>query len=43
MEMRKTDQRVVDRDVEIATFRVSPWTTGQVVDHLPELTLDAEM
>jgi hypothetical protein len=29
-EMRKTYQRVVDRKAEIATFRVSPWTPGQV-------------
>ncbi len=43
LEMRKTDQRVVDREAEIATFRVSPWTGGQVVDHLPELTLEVEI
>jgi hypothetical protein len=43
MEMRKTDQLVVDREAEIATFRVSPWTGGEVVDHLPELTLEVEI
>jgi hypothetical protein len=42
-EIHKTDQRVVDRDAEIATFRVSSWTPGQVVDHLPELTLEVEI
>lgn len=41
--MRKTAQRVVDSEAEIATFRVSPWTRGQVVDHLPELTLEVEI
>jgi hypothetical protein len=42
-EMHKTDQRIVDREAVIATFRVSPGIRGQVVDHLPELTLEVEI
>jgi len=42
-EMRKTGQLVVDSEAEIATFTVVPWTPGQVVDHLPDLTLEVEI
>jgi hypothetical protein len=41
--MRKDDQLVVDREAEIAEFRVTPWAPGQVVDHLPDLTLEVEI